>query len=161
MVLVWPKTKHMLSLTTDFKVTASHDQISSASHLIENADACAFWHLQKCFTFSNSTNFWECSCPYLALKKLSMRIHSLGSVCGRYFPLSLIFVSLKWLYSDFCLWLLWRIIWYKTGSKSAPEHLCYVLVTVTVTLLALKRGKKGKKRIFSRIHVGINMSAPL
>lgn len=61
------KTKHMFSLTTDFKVTTSRDHISSASHLIENADAWAFSHLQKCFTFSNSiiTNFWERSCPYL------------------------------------------------------------------------------------------------
>lgn len=100
-----PKTKHMLSLTTDFKVTTSHDQISPASHLIENADAWAFSHLQKHFIFSSSTNtsFWEHSCPFLTLKKKikNLRIHSLCSVCWRYFPLSLTLVSLKWLYSDF------------------------------------------------------------
>lgn len=100
-----PRTKHVFSLTTDFKVTASCDQISSASHLIENADACAFSHLQKYFTFSKSTNtnFRERSWFLFSFKKKkpNLRIHSLGSACWRYFPLSLIFVSLKWLYSDF------------------------------------------------------------
>lgn len=91
-----PKTKHVFGLTTAFKVTASHDQISSASHLIKNADACAFSHLQKCYRFSKSTNtnFWERSCPYLALKEKPIWESTvLGSVCWEIFPFKL----------DFCL----------------------------------------------------------
>lgn len=168
MVLVsWPpKPKHVFSLTTEFKVTASHDQISSASHLIENADSCAFSHLQKCFTFSKptNTNFGEHSCPYLAFfkKKPNLRIHSSGSVCWRYFPLSSIFVWLKWLYSDFM------------PLTSVEEYLIENRLRISPWTLILcaghwysniisteKGGKKGIKRISRRIHVGINMPAPL
>lgn len=152
MVLVsgLPKIKHKFSLTTDFKVTASHDQISSASHLIGNADACAFSHLQKRFIFSNSTNkFLRILVSLLALKNIYISENpqfrfSLLEI----FPFKLDFcltqVALIWLHAFDCCGGIFDI----SQGQNQPWTLILCAGHCYSNIISTKMGGKGNKENF-------------